>query len=114
MKTVGIAIGLAALFITAFIASFKGFELKKRSSWLYGLVCFFSGFLLGFSLSNNLIEGLKVGCIFAFVLLIGGAAMHRHKLRYRGMAGPLLLKYGKENDPSLFAKLVRRFLGKYK
>ena len=114
MKTIGVAIGLIIFFVIAFIASFKGFDLKRWSSWLYGVICFLSGFLISFSSTNNPIEGLKVGSIFAVVILIGGAAMRRHKLKYSGMAGPLLLKYGKEDDQSLFAKLVRRFLGKYK
>jgi len=114
MKTVGVAIGLAIFFVIAFIASFKGFDLKRPSSWLYGAICFLSGFLIAFSSTNNPIEGLKLGCIFAFVMLIGGAAMRRHKQKYSSMAGPLLSRYGKEDDLSLFAKLVRRFLGKYK
>jgi galactitol-specific phosphotransferase system IIC component len=114
MNTIGIAVGLITFSVMAIFISFKGLDLRIWSSWLMGVVCFLSGFLIGFYSTNNLIEGLKVGCIFALVMLICGAAMRRHKQRYSGMAGPLLLKYGKEDDLSLFAKLVRRFLGKYK
>ena len=114
MKTVGVAIGLIIFSVMAFFISFKGLDLKRWSSWLYSVICFFSGFLLGYSLTDNTIEGLKVGCIFAIVMLIGGAAMRRHKQKYGDMVRPLVLKYGKEDDRSLFAKLVRRILSKYK
>jgi ABC-type Mn2+/Zn2+ transport system permease subunit len=115
MKTVGIAISLIVFFVIGCIASFQGFDLRKRSSWIYDAISFLCGIALGLSLSANLIESLKGGALFAVLTLAGGAAMHRHKQKYNeDMARSLLLKYGKEDDSSLFAKLIRRLLSKYK
>lgn len=115
MKTVGIAISLIVFFVIGCIASFQGFDLRKRSSWIYGAISFLCGIALGLSLSANLIESLKGGALFAVLTLAGGAAMRRHKQKYNeDMARSLLLKYGKEDDSSLFAKLIRRLLSKYK
>ena len=114
MKTVVIAIGLLAFLVAEAVASFKGLDLRRRSSWLYGVISFLGGIALIMGLNGNLIDGLKVGGLLAFMTLLGGAMRRRHKQKYEGMARPLLLKYGKEDDPSLFAKLVRILLGKYK
>ena len=114
MKTFVMAVSLAGFLLVGTVAALKGLDLRKGSSWLYGAISFLCGFAGGLSLSVNLVESLKAGVLFAFLTLFTGATMRRHKQRYEGMAGPLLLKYGKEDDPSLFAKLVRRLLGKYK
>jgi len=114
MKTVVIVVSLAALLAIVYVASLKGLDLKRRSSWLYGVISFLSGVAVIMGLNGNLIDGLKVGAIFAFLTLFTGTTMRWHNQRYRGMASSLLLKYGKEDDPSLFAKLVRKLLGKYK
>ena len=114
MNTFVMALSLAGFLLVVTVASVKGLDLRKGSSWLYGAISFLCGFAGGLSLSVNLVESLKAGALFAFLTLFTGATMRRHKQRYEGMAGPLLLKYGKEDDPSLFAKLVRRLLRKYK
>jgi hypothetical protein len=114
MKTFLITISLLLFFLAGSIASWKGLDLRRGSSWLYGVISFLCGLLLGFGLSVNLFEGLIAGAIFAFLTLLSGAIMRRHKLKYKGMASSLLLQYGKEGDLSFFAKLVRRLLGKYK
>ena len=114
MKIVVIAFGLLIFLVMDAVASFKGLDLRRRSSWLYGVISLLGGILLIMGLNGNLIDGLKVGGIFAFMTLLGGAMSRRHKQKYEGMARPFLLKYGKENDTSLFAKLVRMLLGKYK
>ena len=113
MNTFVMALSLAVALLVLAVASVKGLDLRKGSSWLYGAISFLCGFAGGLSLSVNLVESLKAGALFAFLTLFTGATMRRHKQRYEGMAGPLLLKYGKEDDPSLFAKLVRRLLRKY-
>ena len=114
MKTVVIVIGLLTLLVIQAVASFKGFDLRRWSSWLYGVISFLAGVLLGFVLTGNLIESLKAGGLLAFLTLVVGVTMRSHKKRYEGMAGSLLLKYGKQDDTSFFAKLVRRLLSKYK
>jgi hypothetical protein len=104
------------------ITTYRGLDLKKRSSWFYGIYGLMSGFLFGFlkfnnddslSLSMNLTASLQMGVIFAFLILLGGATTRWHRRRYEGMAKSLFLQYGKEDDPSFFAKLVRMLLGKY-
>jgi len=115
VKTIGVAVSLIVFFLIGSIASFQGLDLRKPSSWLYGAISFLCGLALGLSLSANLIESLKGGTLFAVLTLTAGAAMLRHKQKYNvDTARSLLLKYGKEDDPSLFAKLVRALLGKYK
>jgi hypothetical protein len=114
MKTLVMAIGILTFLVTETVASFTGLDLRIWSSWLYGVASFLAGFLLGITLTNDLIESLKVGALLAFLTLISGVAMRRHKRRYEGMAVALLQKYGKVEDTSSFAKLVRRLLSKYK
>lgn len=114
MKIFVIVVSLVVLLAMGYVASFKGLDLRKASSWLYGAISFLCGLAGGFSLTGSLIESIKVGAIFAFLTLFTGATMRRHNQRYRGVASSLILKYGKEDDPSLFAKLVRKLLGKYK
>ena len=114
MKTVAIAVSLLVFFVIGYIASFQGLDLRRRSSWLYGAISFLCGFTGVLLLSGNLIEGLKGGAIFAFLTLFGGATMLRHKQKYQGMARSLLLQYGNDDHPSLFGRLVKKLLGKYK
>jgi len=120
--TIIILVNFFVFLIVGAITTYKGLDLKKPSSWLYGIYGLVSGFLFGFlvfnnddspALSMNLTASLQIGVIFAFLILLGGATTRWHKRRYEGMAKSLFLQYGKEDDPSLFAKLVRRLLGKY-
>jgi hypothetical protein len=114
MQTFIVAICLLTFVVTESVACYKGLDLKKRSSWLYGVISFLSGLVLGFSLGNDLIEILELAVLFTVFTLLGGVVMRRHKQKYEGRTGPLLLKYGKEDDTSFFAKIVRRLLNKYK
>jgi hypothetical protein len=104
------------------IPIYKGLDLKKPSSWLFGAYGFLTGFLSGFlvfnndnsvGLSLNLTASLQMGTVFAFLLLFSGAMTRWHRRRYERIARSLFLQYGKEDDPSLFAHIVRRLLGKY-
>ena len=115
MQIVVIAISSVALFWALSIASFQGLDLKKRSSWLYVAVGFLCGIALSTDISNNLIESLIAGVMVALIVLFTGVTMRWHKQKYGGAAAKSLVrKYGKEDDPSMFAKLVRKILGKYK
>lgn len=58
------------------IAGYTGLDLKKWSSWLYGIYGFLSGFLFGFlvfnddntlDLSMNLTGSLQAGTLLAFL-----------------------------------------------
>ena len=115
MKTVVIVVSLVASFVMQSVAFFQGLDLRKRSSWLYGAFSFLCGLALIIALNGNLIDGLKGGALFAFLILFGGATMRRHKQKYNeDYARSLLLQYGQKDPPSLFTKLVRKLLGKYK
>ncbi len=77
------------IFITvSSIATFKGLDLKKRYSWMYGLYGFISGFLVGFIRANdgggyhlvtNLIGSFQAGIAFALMVLVGGATTRWHR-----------------------------------
>jgi hypothetical protein len=114
MKTVLIVVSLAVLLAVLNVATLKGLDLKRRSSWLYGVISFLSGVGVVIGINGNLIEGLIAGVIFAFMTLFSGASTHRHKQEFEGKFRSLVIEYGKDDDPSLLAKLVRKLFGKYK
>jgi membrane protease YdiL (CAAX protease family) len=116
MYIVVIAISSVALFWALSIASFQGLDLKKRSSWLYVAVGFLCGIALSTDISNNLIESLTAGAIVAFIVLFTGVVMRRHKQKYGRWTATksLVRKYEREDNPSLFAKLVKKLFDKYK
>lgn len=71
------------IFITvSAIAIFIGLDLKKWSSWLFGIYGFISGFLLGF-LRADTSGSLKLGLLMAFVVMYGGATSHWHRQRFK-------------------------------
>ena len=114
MKTVVIIVSWVTVLAVGFVASFKGLDLRRKTSWLYGVISFLGGFALIMGQNGNVNNALVAGCIFAFLTLFAGAMRRVHKQKYEGMAKPLLLNYGKDDDPSFFAKLVRSLLSKYK
>jgi hypothetical protein len=116
MQTVVIIISLAVFIWVGFVVSFQGLDLRKRSDWLYVVFGFLSGLALGTAISGDLIGSLNIGTIFAIMTLFTGATMRRHKQKYGRWTATksLVRKYEKEDDPSLFAKLVRKIFGKYK
>ena len=114
MKTVLIVVSLAVLLAVLNVASLKGLDLKRRSSWLYGVIGFLSGVVLIMGLDGNLIDGLIAGVICAFLTLLGGATTRRHKQEFEGKFRSLVIEHGKDDDPSLLAKLVKKLFGKYK
>jgi uncharacterized membrane protein YfcA len=114
MQTAAIAVSLFILIWVTFFVSFQDFDLRKRSSWLYFAICFLCGLALGFAITGNLIEGLKMGSIYAFMILFVGVIMRGEKQKSKRMARTLVRKYEKENPPSLFAKLVIKLFGRHK
>ena len=115
MKTVVIFVSFTVFIWIVFVAYFQGLDLRKRSSWLYGVFGFLCGLALGTAINGNLIEGLNIGTIFAFMILLAGVTTRRNNQKYGSMtAKSLVRKYGKEDPPSLFTKLVQKLLGKYK
>ena len=82
---------LFVFLIVSAIATFRGLELRKRSSWLYGLYGFLSGFLIGFlrsdgagglQLDTNLTLSLQGGALFAFMVMYSGAMTRWHRQRF--------------------------------
>jgi hypothetical protein len=63
-------------------AIFVGLDLKRLSSWLFGLYGFISGFLFGL-LKADASGGLLLGALFAFVVIYGGATSMWHRQRYK-------------------------------
>ena len=114
MKTVVIVVSLAVLLAVLNVATLKGLDLKRRSSWLYGVISFVSGVGVVMGINGNLMNGLIAGAIGAFLTLLGGVTTHRHKQEFEGKFRSLVIEYGKGDDPSLLAKLVRKLFGKYK
>jgi len=84
--------------IISAVCALKGLNQKKRSSWLYGLYGFISGFLIGFLRSNgaggyqlvtNLPASFQAGAAFAFAVLFVGATNRwnrRWAEKYLGLA----------------------------
>lgn len=114
MKIVVIVVSLAVLLAVLNVASLKGLDLKRRSSWLYGVISFLSGVVLIMGLDGNLIDGLIAGVLCAFLTLLGGMTTRWHKQEFEGKFRSLVIEHGKDDDPSLLAKLVRKLFGKCK
>lgn len=68
--------------LVGFIGIFLGLNLRKWSSWLYGIYGFLSGFFLGF-LFLDVRRGLELGAIFAFAVMYGGACVYWGRQRYK-------------------------------
>ena len=86
-----IIINIFLFVIVSGIGTFKGLDLKKWSSWLYGLYGLISGFLVGFvqegdngslKLAINLTGSLQLGALFAFAVMYVGAMNRWHRQRF--------------------------------
>ena len=69
------------------IVLFRGLDLKKRSSWWYGLYAFISGFMIGllksddnggYDVATNLTASFQAGAA-SLLILVGSAITHRQK-----------------------------------
>lgn len=86
MATIIIA-NVFVFLIVYFMVTFKGLDLKKWSSWLYGLYGFLTGFLSqdntgDLRLAVNLAGSLQVGALFAFIVIYTGAMNRWHRQRF--------------------------------
>jgi hypothetical protein len=68
--------------IVSFIGVFLGLNLKKWSSWLYGMYGLLTGFILGFSFYSARL-GLELGAIFAVAVMYAGASVYWSRQRYK-------------------------------
>ena len=80
METIVIVILIPYLIVSG-IGTFKGLDLRKWSSWLYGIYGFLSGLIIGF-LTGNAGGGVKLGLLFAFGVMYGGAMVRLHRQRF--------------------------------
>ena len=81
METIIVVIFVATLIVSS-VSIFVGLDLKKKSSWLYGLFGFVCGFLAGFIIAD-LNTGLLSGALLAFVIMYGGAMTHWQRQRFK-------------------------------
>jgi hypothetical protein len=81
METIIIAILFAYLVVSG-VGMLIGLDLRKWSSWLFGIYGFLSGFLIGF-LIVDVRSGLMGGVLFAFIVLYGGAMVRWHRQRFK-------------------------------
>ena len=81
METIAV-VNFYIFLVVGFIGIFMGLNLKKWTSWLFGLYGFLSGLLLG-SVLLNASSGLELGAIFAFAVMFGGANVRRGRERYK-------------------------------
>jgi hypothetical protein len=68
--------------LVAFIGTGIGLNLKKWSSWLYGIYGLISGFFLGM-LFYDVRRGLELGPICAFAVMYSGACVFWGRQRYK-------------------------------
>jgi hypothetical protein len=60
---------------------FIGLDLKKWFSWLFGILGFIGGFLIGLQITGAR-GGFTMGVLFAFMVLYGGATSYWHRQRF--------------------------------
>jgi hypothetical protein len=68
--------------IVSCVRVFLGLDLRKWSSWLYGVYGFLSGILLGL-VFLDIWRGIELGILFAFAVMFGGANVRRGRERYK-------------------------------
>jgi hypothetical protein len=64
------------------IPFFRGLDLKKWTSWIFGLYGYVTGFFAGLNWSN-LKGAVLLGFVFAFIVLYGGATTHWHRQNFK-------------------------------
>jgi hypothetical protein len=72
MKTIILA-NLFVFVIVSGIVVFNGLDLKKLSSWLFGVYGFLSGLSINILYPTDAFTSLEAGAFFAFIVLAGGA-----------------------------------------
>jgi hypothetical protein len=80
MKTIVIT-NFYIFLLVGFIGVFLGLDLRKWSSWLYGIYGLLSGFFLGFSF-YGVRSGLELGAILAIAVMYAGAWVYWSRQRY--------------------------------
>jgi hypothetical protein len=81
METIAI-VNLLVFVVIGMVNVFIGFDIKKWRNWLLCLYGFASGFFTGF-VFVDLSGGLKLGLLFAFAVMYGGATTHWNRQRFK-------------------------------
>jgi 4-hydroxybenzoate polyprenyltransferase len=81
METIAI-INLLLFSAIGMLCVFTGFDIKKWHNWLLGLYGFASGFFTGFVFVDSS-GGLKLGLLFAFAVMYGGATTYWNRQRFK-------------------------------
>jgi 4-hydroxybenzoate polyprenyltransferase len=76
-----VIVNLFAFLIVGVIGISKGLDLRRWSSWLYGIYGFLSGFLIGF-LTGNASGDVTLGLLFGFAVMYSGAMVRLHRQRF--------------------------------
>ncbi len=80
--------------IISVIGVFKGLDIKKKSSWLFALYGFLTGFLMNFLVQYdydnlkfivNWKAGIQLGILFAFAVMYVGVTNRWHRQRFSKM-----------------------------
>jgi hypothetical protein len=100
-------VNLFVFFIVFVIGVINGFDLKKRSTWLYGIWGFLSAFLLGF-LFADMGAGLLFGVVTAFMVIYTGTMISWHRRRAKDAVGPWLTKAEQNENLSFLARLIKK------
>ena len=77
MEKLVVANVIVAIAIGA-IYALIGIDIRKWPSWLFGVYCFVSGFLVG-QLNGNLQDSLVLGAFFAFMFLAAGTTIWKYR-----------------------------------
>jgi hydrogenase/urease accessory protein HupE len=94
--------------------SFQGLDLRKPANWLFGIFGFFGGYISGLRIGINHNDAILLGTMIATLILVQGGTRHWHKLKYRTLARSMLSSNRESGNSSMFAKLVRKLLRKFK
>jgi len=98
MEIIAFAVVLIVIMLMAY-SFFVGLNLRNPASWLIGAFAFFCGIAFGLIIKTDLIKSVKLGAMFAFFILIGGATVRPYLERFG------LPKLSKKGDcPSAFTK----------
>jgi len=85
METAAIYVILIFAVVCGF-GIYKGLDLRKGSSWLYGLFAILIGLLLGF-LRDDINSGFKIGIFIGLTVIFSGAVVRWQKQLFTNLGG---------------------------
>jgi len=110
METV-VAVIIAVLTTISIVGMFKGFNLRKFSTWFYIFCMFASGMLAGLS-RGDIYGGLMLGAVFAALTVYSASVAHWQRRRAEKKADAWLARNEKNTSVSLITSMIRKLLHK--